>query len=145
MKKISIIYWSDTGNTEIMAKAIEEGLEDVQIELLTVGQASIDSVLLADGVALGCPSMGAEVLEEEEMEPFITLLEKEDLKGKPMILFGSYGWGNGEWMQDWETRMKDIGVNLIDSGLILEEEPNEEGILQCKELAMRLAAIVNNK
>jgi len=145
MKKISIIYWSDTGNTEIMAKAINEGLEDVEIELLRVGEASVDNVLQADGVALGCPSMGAEVLEEEEMEPFITLLEKEDLKGKPMILFGSYGWGNGEWMEDWETRMKDIGVNLVDGGLILEEEPDEEGKLRCKELGMRLAAIVNSK
>ena len=145
MKKISIIYWSDTGNTEIMAKAIQEGLEDVQIELLRVGEATVDNVLKADGVALGCPSMGAEVLEEVEMEPFITLLEKEDLKGKPMILFGSYGWGNGEWMDDWETRMKNIGINLIDKGLIIEEEPNEEGILKCKELAMRLAAIVNNE
>lgn len=142
MKKISIIYWSGTGNTELMAKAMEEGLGDVQVELIRVEQATVDHVLQADGVALGCPSMGAEELEEEVMEPFICELESEDLKGKPVILFGSYGWGDGEWMEDWQERMKNLGVHLIDEGLIVHEEPTEEGLLQCKELAMCLAEVV---
>lgn len=142
MKKISIIYWSGTGNTELMAKAMEEALADVQVELITVDQATVDHVLQVDGVALGCPSMGAEELEEETMEPFICALEAEDLKGKPMILFGSYGWGDGEWMEDWQERMKKLGVNLIDEGLIIQEESIEEGLTQCKELAKRLAEVV---
>mgnify|MGYP000894028119 FL=1 len=142
MKKISIIYWSGTGNTELMAKAMEEALGDVQVELIPVDQATVDHVLQADGVALGCPSMGAEELEEETMEPFICELEAENLKGKPMILFGSYGWGDGDWMKDWQERMKKLEVNLIDEGLIVQEEPTKEGLIQCKELAMRLAEVV---
>ncbi|MPW26100.1 flavodoxin [Alkalibaculum sp. M08DMB] len=144
MKKISIVYWSGTGNTELMAKAIEEGLEDVQVELLSVDKASITSVVESDGIALGCPSMGAEILEEDEMEPFVVELEKENIKGKAMILFGSYGWGDGEWMQDWEKRMKDAGVNLIEDGFIIQEDTIDERLPECKELAMRLANFINN-
>ena len=143
MKKINIIYWSGTGNTELMAKAMVKGLANLEVELIPVDQATVDHVLQADGVALGCPSMGAEELEEEIMEPFISELEAENLKGKPVILFGSYGWGDGEWMEDWQDRMKNLGVNLIDEGLTVQEEPTEEGLLQCKELAMRLATAVN--
>lgn len=142
MRGISIIYWSGTGNTQMMANAISEGIQDVQVKLVEVKDAQIDDVLLADGIALGCPSMGAEVLEEDEMEPFISRLEEEDLNNKPMILFGSYGWGDGEWMRDWEERMKKSGANLIESGYIVQEVPEEDNLSELKALGAKLAKVM---
>ena len=102
MKKVAIIYWSGTGNTEAMATAIMEGAmkENVDVRLINVGEANATDVLNADAIAFGCPSMGSEVLEESEMEPFIESISSV-IRGKNTILFGSYGWGNGEWMTDW--------------------------------------------
>lgn len=143
MKNIAIIYWSATGNTQAMAEAIAEGAQKsgVFIQLLEVGNASKEDVLKADAVALGCPSMGAEELEEEEMEPFVATLESEELKGKPMILFGSYDWGDGQWMRDWAQRMSSLGVLLIEDGLILQNTPDDEGLKRCVELGEKLAAL----
>lgn len=139
MKKVAIIYWSGTGNTEAMANAMAQGAEaaGAEVKTLVVGDASIEDVKSADAVALGCPSMGAEVLEEEEMEPFVESLAGE-VGGKTMILFGSYGWGNGEWMDDWKPRMEDYGAQVIDT-LILNETPDDEGLESCKELGQKLA------
>lgn len=143
MKNITIIYWSATGNTEAMALAIAEGAKKAggDAKLLEVARASKEDVLKADVVALGCPSMGAEELEEEDMEPFIQSLESEDLKGKPMILFGSYDWGDGQWMREWMERMAKLGVVLIDEGLILQNTPDEEGIQKCQEIGDKLASV----
>ena len=143
MKNIAIIYWSATGNTQAMAEAIAEGAQKsgVSIQLLEVGNASKEDVLKADAVALGCPSMGAEELEEEEMEPFVAALESEELKGKPMILFGSYDWGDGQWMRDWAQRMSSLGVLLVEDGLILQNTPDDEGLKRCVELGEKLAAL----
>lgn len=140
MKKITVIYWSGTGNTEMMAKAVVKGAQasGSEVKLLTVDQASLDDVVNADGIALGCPSMGAEVLEEEEMEPFVESI-KEVVSGKSVVLFGSYDWGNGEWMKDWETRMEGYGANLVDEGLILQLEPTDEGLELCKALGIKLS------
>jgi flavodoxin short chain len=141
MKNISIIYWSGTGNTEKMALALADGarIEDNSVKVLEVGKASKNDVLNADAVALGCPSMGAEVLEEEEMEPFVQSLETENLKSKPMVLFGSYDWGDGQWMREWDERMKKLGVNLVDEGLIMQNTPDENGLAQCRQLGAKLA------
>lgn len=140
MKKIAVIYWSGTGNTEMMAKAIEEGTKknSAEVKLLSVDQASVGDVVNADSIALGCPSMGAEVLEEEEMEPFVESIQKA-IAGKTIALFGSYDWGNGEWMKEWEKRMEGYGAQLVDEGLILRLEPTDEGIELCKNLGMKLS------
>lgn len=141
MKKVAVIYWSGTGNTEEMAAAVADGAKEggAAVELLPVSRASLQHVAEADAVALGCPSMGNEVLEESEMEPFVASLESANLSGKPMALFGSYGWGNGEWMQDWESRMKAMGAQLVADGLIINGQPDQEGLASCKELGSKLA------
>ena len=140
MKKIAVIYWSGTGNTEAMAKAIAEEARSVntEVSLLSVDQASIDDVINADSIALGCPSMGAEVLEESEMEPFVQSIE-EEISGKTVALFGSYGWGNGEWMQDWVERMKECNAKVIGEGLIITGAPGDQEIEECKTLGIELS------
>ena len=139
MKKIKVIYWSGTGNTEMMAKAVADGASSggSVVELLDVSKASADTVAQADAVALGCSAMGAEVLEEGEMEPFIESI-KGVVSGKPIVLFGSYGWGDGEWMRDWETRCKEAGAVLICESVICNEMPDDEGIQSCKALGENL-------
>ncbi|ATW27548.1 flavodoxin [Candidatus Formimonas warabiya] len=147
MKYAVIIYWSGSGNTQQMAVAVAEGARsvDVGVKLLPVSKATVQDVLTADAVALGCPAMGDEALEEEEMEPFVTDLEKEQLAGKPFVLFGSYDWGDGQWMLDWQERMKRKGVRLVDEGLILQNTPDEDGLAECRELGVRLASLVNRQ
>ena len=143
MKKISIIYWSGTGNTEMMAKAIAEGAagDGIEVVLKNVYGAKQEDVFSADVVVLGCPSMGDEVLEEGDMEPFVDSLEDERLKGKPVALFGSYDWGDGQWMRDWEERMKRYGAKLLREGLIAQNTPGEEELNQCRELGAYIKSI----
>ncbi|ADK14468.1 MULTISPECIES: flavodoxin [Clostridium] len=140
MKKISIIYWSGTGNTETMAKAIREGAksENVDVKLVGVGEASVEDVSGADIVAFGCPAMGDEQLEENEMEPFIKSI-LHDIKDKDIVLFGSYGWGSGDWMTNWEDQMKEYGANLVEESLIINEEPDDDGLEKCEKLGEALA------
>lgn len=143
MKKVAVIYWSGTGNTEKMALAVAEGAksEGAEVEVLEVGKASATDVLKADAVALGCPSMGDEILEDFEMEPFVESLEKQNISNKPMVLFGSYDWGDGQWMRDWQERMKNAGVNLLEDGLIIQNTPDEEGLEQCKMLGKKVGSL----
>lgn len=140
MKKVAVIYWSGTGNTELMAEAVAEGAkrEGTEVSLLAVADATEETIISADYIALGCPSMGNEVLEESEMEPFVASIEGV-VKDKPIVLFGSYGWGNGEWMNDWAERMKEKGAKLISDGLIINEKPDEEGLSACRELGKKLS------
>lgn len=143
MKYISVIYWSGTGNTEAMAEAVVKGIvnseEDVDVKLIRVEDATVLDVQDADAVALGCPSMGDEVLEESEMEPFVDSV-LSDLAGKPVALFGSYDWGNGEWMEKWETQMISCGAILVASGVIANLAPDDEALEQCEELGSTLVA-----
>lgn len=141
MKKVAIIYWSGTGNTEMMAEAIADGakMNGAEVALLNVRDAKPEDVFNADAVALGCPSMGAEVLETEEMEPFVASIEGPELTDKPMALFGSYDWGDGEWMRDWEDRMKQYGASLIEQGLIVNMDPGDDELASCRELGKKLA------
>lgn len=134
MSKMAVIYWSMTGNTQAMAEAIADGAREAgaQADLFSVDQVTVDQALEYDKLALGCPAMGAEVLEEAEFEPFFTALEGR-LGGKRVALFGSFGWGDGQWMWDWKTRAD--GANAVvyqDEGLILNEAPDEEGLAQCR-------------
>lgn len=142
MKNVTIIYWSATGNTEAMADAIAEGAKSTgaQVSFSTVGNANATMVKTADVVILGCPSMGAEVLEESEMEPFVASLDASDVAGKPMGLFGSYDWGNGEWMTDWVDRMKGLGAVVDGEGLITRLTPDDDALAACRELGACLAA-----
>ena len=134
MSKMTVIYWSQTGNTEAMAKAIAQGAEaaGAEVKLLTVSEASEADVTGSDLVAFGCPAMGAEVLEEDEFEPFFTAVEGK-LAGKKVALFGSYGWGDGQWMRDWCDRAERDGAVLYGGeGLMVNETPDDEGLERCR-------------
>ena len=137
MGKTAIIYWSGTGNTEAMANAIMEGATGA--ELFNVAEISAADAAAYDSLILGCPAMGAEVLEESEFEPFFTELEGS-LSGKKVALFGSYGWGDGEWMRDWEARVTASGALLQGDGLMINEAPDENGLIECREMGRRMTA-----
>jgi len=133
--KTAVIYWSGTGNTEMMAKAIAEG---AGADIFTVSEFS-GNIEDYDKIAFGCPAMGAEVLEEDEFEPFFTDAEGK-LSGKTVALFGSYGWGDGEWMRNWEERVKNSGAVLLnDEGLIVNETPSDDDLAKCTEIGKELS------
>ena len=137
--KVNIIYWSGTGNTELMAKAIYEGSNNSEnFKLLSVDNATLEHVTEADVLFLGCPSMGNEELEETEMEPFMESISG-DINGKKIILFGSYGWGDGEWMQDWEERIKNHGGILAEESIICNEAPSDEDTSKLSSLGEKYA------
>lgn len=138
---VSVVYWSGTGNTEAMAQAVAEGIQAAGQEALVQEVSAADPSALAqeNAFALGCPSMGAEQLEETEMEPFVEALEPL-VSGKTILLFGSYGWGDGEWMRDWTERMKNAGAVLIrDEGIIANEAPDDEALDECRAAGKDLA------
>lgn len=142
MSKINIVYWSQTGNTQVMAEAIGAGIEEAgkEANVVFVSDITVDELKDTSVMALGCPAMGAEVLEEGEMEPFMCELEGS-LGGKTVALFGSYGWGDGEWMRDWVERTGDAGANVLNGeGLICQEAPDDDVIEECKALGRQLAS-----
>ncbi len=143
MKKIIVAFWTMTGNTGIMAEAIGEGIVAAGGEAQVVSVSDIKPQELATEAvfALGCPAMGAEVLEETEMEPFVEEVEKF-AAGKQIALFGSYGWGDGEWMRDWESRMKVAGAAVVNGeGLMAHETPDADVLEACKILGKQLASL----
>ncbi len=142
MSKTAIIYWSGTGNTEAMAEAVAEGAKEVnpEVKLFNVSEISADDAAEYDTLVLGCPAMGAEELEEGEFEPFFADLEGK-LSGKNVALFGSYGWGDGEWMRSWEERVSATGAKLVQEGLIVNEMPDDDGVSACRELGKTAAAL----
>ncbi|NBI65897.1 flavodoxin [Pseudoflavonifractor sp. 60] len=142
MNKIAIVFWSGTGNTETMANCIAEGVRAAggEAELMGPEDFSAGQFTSYSAVAFGCPAMGSEVLEEMEFEPMFAGLEGA-LSGKRIALFGSYGWGDGQWMRDWCARCDSAGAYLLDeNGLMLNETPDPSGEDACKELGRRLAA-----
>lgn len=133
--KSAVIYWSGTGNTEAMARVVAEG---AGAELFSVSGFN-GSITDYDAVAFGCPAMGAETLEESEFEPFFNSVEGQ-LSDKKVALFGSYGWGDGEWMRLWEERVKADGAVLVNGeGLIVNDAPDDEALEQCRALGKKLA------
>nr|WP_144363401.1 flavodoxin [Lacrimispora amygdalina] len=143
MDKVIVAYWSQTGNTAAMAAAIGEGITEAGKEAVVtdISSVSMDDLQAASAFALGCPAMGAEVLEEGEMEPFVTEVEAF-AAGKKIGLFGSYGWGDGQWMRDWEDRMKAAGATVVGGeGVICQETPDDEALENCKALGKELAAL----
>ena len=142
MSKVAVVYWSGTGNTETMANAVAEGAKGAgaEVDVLVANDFNSGKVAEYDGIAFGCPAMGAEVLEEGEMEPFVTEVEGF-AAGKTIGLFGSYGWGDGQWMRDWVERMEAAGARVLNGeGLICQEVPNDDAIAECKALGKQLAA-----
>ena len=142
MKQIPVIFWTGTGNTQMMADAVAEAINAAGAEAVVknVSEISADEAAGYDALALGCPAMGAEVLEECEFEPFFTELEGK-LAGKKVALFGSYGWGDGQWMRDWCARCEAANANLYDeNGLMAHEAPDDETLEACRELGRKLAA-----
>ena len=142
MSKVSIVYWTQGGNTQAMAEAIGEGVTAAggEADVVFVSDANIADLKAEGAFALGCPAMGAEVLEEMEMEPFVQDVERF-ANGKKIALFGSYGWGDGQWMRDWVQRTNDANADIYtDEGLILNETPDADGLAKCKEFGKGFAA-----
>ena len=140
MSKIAVVYWSGTGNTENMAGAVADGAKAAGAEavLMTSAEFSADMMNSYDAVAFGCPAMGAEVLEEDEFAPMFEACESK-LKGKKIALFGSYGWGDGEWMRSWEKDCDDAGINLVCESVICQEAPDGDTLEACRAMGKLLA------
>ena len=111
-----------------MASAIAAGMGE-GTELYSVDQFTGD-IADYDKIAFGCSAMGDEVLEEAEFDPFFTSIEGK-LGGKKVALFGSYGWGDGQWMRDWAERTTKAGANLYDDGLMVNGFPDGDAKVQC--------------
>lgn len=143
MSNIQVVFWSQSGNTEAMANAVADGIRKAgkEADVVFVSDASIDELKSAKVFALGCPAMGAEVIEEGEMEPFVSDLEMS-VSGKTIGLFGSYGWGDGQWMRDWVDRMTSAGATVVDGeGVICMGAPDADATAQCEALGARLASL----
>ncbi len=140
MSKVAVVYWSGTGNTAAMAAAVEAGAKNAGAEVSMFGPDDFtpDKVAEFDGIAFGCPAMGAEVLEESSYDPMFTALESS-LSGKKIALFGSYGWGDGQWMRDWEDRCNAAGARLACDSAMANNAPGEDDIENCKSLGAALA------
>ena len=143
MSKIAVVYWSGTGNTEAMADLVANAAQSAgaTVDKMTSAEFNVADAANYDGFALGCPAMGDEVLEESEMEPFVMAVETF-AKGKKIALFGSYGWGDGQWMRDWVDRMSSAGANVLNGeGVICKEAPDDEAVAACTDLGRQLAAV----
>jgi flavodoxin short chain len=141
MSKVIVVYWSGTGNTEKMAELIAKGAADKGASVVkkTVGEAAVAELADYDVVALGSPSMGVETIEEAEMEPFFSEAAPK-LRGKKVALFGSYGWGDGEWLRTWAARVRDAGAQLVGEGLAVHETPDDVSSGGCIAYGEEIAA-----
>ena len=142
MSKIAVIYWSGTGNTEAMADLVANAAAaaGASVDKFTASEFNVSSAGNYTGFALGCPAMGAEQLEESEFEPMFADLEGS-LNGKKVALFGSYGWGDGQWMRDWVERVQGDGAQVLNGeGLICNEAPDDDVQAACRKLGADLAA-----
>ena len=140
MSKIAVVYWSGTGNTEAMANAVLDGAKNAGAEAELIGASDFNAAMADsfDAIAFGCPAMGDEVLEETEFQPmFDDVLPK--LTGKKIALFGSYGWGDGQWMRDWDDAARAAGAVLACESVICNDAPDDDGVAQCAALGAALA------
>ena len=137
---IKVVYWTGTGNTQVMADSVVAGVKKggADAEAVFVDNITADALAAEDKFALGCPAMGAEVLEEASMEPFVAALEGK-VSGKKIALFGSYDWGDGQWMRDWVDRCKKAGAKLVDDGVIANNTPKDDAIAECSAAGGMLA------
>lgn len=136
MSKVAVIYWSGTGNTEEMTNAIADRLKEKEIDIDIYQASGFDASKLADydGFAFGCPAMGDESLEDGEFEPMFESVESK-LDSKPVVIFGSYEWNDGQWMLDWQERCKNSNINLASDGLAVYSSPEDDDIESCQDLA----------
>ncbi|RHS82115.1 flavodoxin [Firmicutes bacterium AM43-11BH] len=139
MSKTAVVFWSGTGNTEEMANAVLEGMKEngADASIYSADAFQAGDVEGYDAIAFGCPAMGAEVLEEDEFQPLFDEC-KLALAGKKVALFGSYGWGDGEWMRNWEDDCKEAGIELACDSVVCNDAPDEDAITACKELGAAL-------
>lgn len=139
MSKVAIVYWSGTGNTASMAESVADGVKSKggEAELFECSGFGADMLDNFDAVAFGCPAMGAETLEEDEFEPMFADCESK-LSGKKLGLFGSYGWGDGEWMRNWEERCISDGASVVHDPVICNEAPDADAAASCEELGAAL-------
>ncbi len=140
MSRVAVVYWSGTGNTEAMANAVAEGAKEKGAEVLLTNCSGFSADMMGsyDAIAFGCPSMGSEVLEEYEFEPMFSACVP-GLSGKKIALFGSYGWGDGEWMRNWEESCQSAGANLACDYVICQEAPDDDALASCRQLGAALA------
>ena len=140
MSKTAVVFWSATGNTEAMADAVKEGAAQAgaEVSVFSASDFSADKAAEFDSIAFGCPAMGDEVLEEDEFRPMFDAVLPA-LKDKKIGLFGSYGWGDGQWMRDWEETCKSAGVALVSEPVLANEAPDDEAVAACKALGAALA------
>lgn len=136
MSKIAVVYWSGTGNTQTMAEAVAKGAGDAGADVSVFAVSDFDSAKVAeyDAIAFGCPAMGAEELEDSEFKP---VFDACNISDKKIGLFGSYGWGGGEWMRTWEEDCKNAGANIV-SSVICADSPSDDTIAECEELGKAL-------
>lgn len=140
MSKVAVVYYSSTGNTEAMAQAVAEGAKaaGAAVDITECGSFSPDQAAGYDGIALGCPAMGDEELDESKFQPVYDSI-KDSLAGKKVALFGSYGWGDGEWMRKWESDIQAAGVTLAADSVIANEAPDDEALAKCRSLGASIA------
>jgi flavodoxin short chain len=140
MSKVAIVFWSATGNTEAMADAVKAGAQDAGAEVSVFGASDFSAAAVADfdAVAFGCPAMGDEVLEEDAFQPMFDAVLPA-LGNKKVALFGSYGWGDGQWMRDWVETCQSAGVTLACDAVITNEAPDDDAVAACKALGAALA------
>lgn len=138
MSKVSVVYWSQSGNTQAMAEAVAAGITEAgkEAEVVYVSDVNVADLIAEKAFALGCPAMGAEVLEEGEFEPFMESIDGS-ISGKTIALFGSYGWGDGQWMRDWQDRVSGDGAQLFEEGLMANGAPDEA---ECEAFGKRFSA-----
>jgi len=139
MSNIAIVFWSGTGNTEAMADAVKAGAQEAgaEVSVFNASDFSADMVADFDAIAFGCPAMGDEVLEEDEFQPMFDAV-LSSLSGKKIALFGSYGWGDGQWMRDWQESCQNAGVSLACECVIANDAPDDEAVVACKNLGAAL-------
>ena len=139
MSHIAVVFWSATGNTEAMANAVKTGAQEAgaEVSVFTASDFSADMVADFDAIAFGCPAMGDEVLEEDEFQPMFDAVLPA-LNGKKVALFGSYGWGDGQWMRDWQESCQNAGVALACECVIANDAPDDEAVVACKNLGAAL-------
>lgn len=140
MSKVAVVYWSGTGNTQAMAEAVAAGATEAgaEVSLLVCDEFGADKVADYDGIAFGCPSMGTEQLEESAYEPMFAECEPK-LNGKRIALFGSFGWGDGQWMREWSERCDDANATQVCDYVICNETPDDTALDACKKLGAALA------
>ena len=134
MNKVCVVYWSGTGHTQAMAEQVAKAAEGT---LLTAGEFTPNMVDMFEAIAFGCPAMGAEVLEESEFRPMFDAC-KPHLQGKKIALFGSYGWGDGEWMRNWEEDCISAGATLACGSVICQDDPDDSALAECEALGKAL-------